>query len=457
MIQSINPASEEPLATFDAHTNDEVERALSDATAGFRDWRAASIAARASVLIAAADELDRERDTHAQLLTREMGKTIRAAREEVAKCARTLRFYADNAPAFMRDKTEFDDGRVAYEPLGAVLAIMPWNFPYWQVIRFAAPALAAGNVALLKHASNVPQCALQLERLFARAGAPRGVFQTLLIETSAVEAIIADERVAAVTLTGSEAAGRAVGGAAGRHLKKCVLELGGSDPFVVLAGADVREAAGVAASARTVNNGQSCIAAKRFIVEHAAHEEFTSAFVGAMRALRLGDPMDESTDVGPLAMQRLRDELHSQVQRTVAMGARVLCGGEPREGRGFFYPPTVLAVVPADSPAAREELFGPVAPIFVAEDAGHALQLANDNRYGLGASVWTRDAAVAERFARELESGTVAVNGMVASDPRFPFGGVKNSGYGRELGIEGMHEFVNIKTIRSTAVITHAE
>jgi succinate-semialdehyde dehydrogenase / glutarate-semialdehyde dehydrogenase len=448
MIESINPANEQLVAQFTPLDSAAIDRKLSEAFAAFTMWSARGVDHRAQVLTRAADLLARERERHARLLTGEMGKTIRAAREEVAKCERTLRYYADNAGDFLADTSVREDGRVSYQPLGVVLAIMPWNFPYWQVVRFAAPALVAGNVALLKHASNVPRCALELDALFRDAGAGTGTFQTLLIEVDDVASVIADERVAAVTLTGSERAGREVARTAGEHLKKCVLELGGSDPFVVLADADVAEAARVAAISRMVNNGQSCIAAKRFVVEAAIAEQFTELFVAAVRALKLGDPMDEASDIGPLAMERIRDEVASQVERTTAAGAQVLAGGRPGARPGFFYEPTVLAGVPLDSPAAVEEIFGPVAPIFIADGADHALELANATRFGLGASVWTRSQPMAERFARGLEAGTVSINGMVASDPRFPFGGIKKSGYGRELSVEGMREFLNIKTVR---------
>jgi succinate-semialdehyde dehydrogenase / glutarate-semialdehyde dehydrogenase len=448
MIRSANPATGEILREFQPLDHTQLGERIAKADAAFRRWRTLEIEQRTAVLTAAADLLGSGRKRHAARLTGEMGKTIRAAREEVAKCELTLRWYAANAGAFLSDRRVTDDGFVSFEPLGPVLAVMPWNFPYWQVIRFAAPALAAGNVALLKHASNVPGCALSLEELFAEAGAPEGVFQTLLVEADAVADIIGDDRVAAVTLTGSEAAGRAVAATAGRHLKKCVLELGGSDPFVVLADADVRSAARVAAKSRTINNGQSCIAAKRFIAEAPVADEFTSLFIEAVRELRIGDPMDERTDVGPLATAAIRDEVVSQVERTVAAGARVATGGGIPDGPGYFYEPVVLTDVPLDSPAAVEEVFGPVAPVFVARDADHAISLANSTRFGLGANLWTRNDQTAGRFARELAAGTVFINGMVASDPRFPFGGIRNSGYGRELGVEGMHEFLNLKTIR---------
>lgn len=448
MIKSVDPATESAIAEFEPLGDGELDNRVLRAHTAVSAWRDLPLEARTAVLVRAAEALSANGEEHARLMTREMGKTIRAAREEAAKCARTLRYYAAHAPAFLADTVVSSDGHIAYQPLGVVLAVMPWNFPYWQVIRFAAPALAAGNVVLLKHASNVPRCALELERLFRDAGAPDGVFQALLVEVAAVGGIIADDRVAAVTLTGSEAAGRAVARTAGEHLKKCVLELGGSDPFIVLRDADVHAAARIAARSRTINNGQSCIAAKRFIVERPVAGEFIAALTAAVRALRVGDPMDEATEVGPLATPQIRDEVASQVERTVAAGARVATGGAPRPGRGYYFEPTVLTDVPTDSPAAVEEVFGPVAPVFVVDDAGSALALANASRFGLGANVWTTSDMVAERFARDLEAGSVFINGMVASDPRFPFGGIKKSGYGRELSVEGMREFMNIKTIR---------
>ncbi|OYV67090.1 MAG: NADP-dependent succinic semialdehyde dehydrogenase [Gemmatimonadetes bacterium 21-71-4] len=374
-----------------------------------------------------------------------------AARDEAAKCALACRYYAEHAHSMLAAKpvpAEAEEARVEFHPLGVVLAVMPWNFPFWQVIRFAAPALVAGNVGLLKHASNVPQCALALEALFAEAGAPPGVFQTLLIPSSAVEGVIADPRVAAVTLTGSEGAGAQVGATAGRHLKKSVLELGGSDAFIVMPSADLDRAAEVAVRARTINNGQSCIAAKRFIVHRDVADAFLARFVPAMQGLIVGHPMDDRTQVGPLSSAQAVRDLEAQVARSVAMGARVLTGGGRIAGPGFFFQPTVLADVPPGSPAYVDELFGPVASVFVARDLDDAVRIANDTRFGLGASAWTRDRGEAKRFARELDAGSVFVNAMVSSDPRFPFGGVKRSGYGRELSAFGLREFVNVKTVR---------
>jgi succinate-semialdehyde dehydrogenase/glutarate-semialdehyde dehydrogenase len=396
--------------------------------------------------------LETERDRLAGLMTLEMGKTFRAARDEATKCAAGCRYYAEHAGTITApvpvENEGMKHGEVRFEPLGAVLAVMPWNFPFWQVIRFAAPALAAGNVGLLKHASNVPQCAIALEDLWRRAGVPDGAFQTLLIGSSRVESIIADSRVVAVTLTGSEGAGRAVASAAGRYLKKTVLELGGSDPFIVTPSADLDLAVKTAVDARIINNGQSCIAAKRFIVLEEIADEFTARFVERMAALRVGDPMLPDTDVGPLATAAIRDELHAQVEETVSRGAEVLLGGSPLAGAGWFYAPTVLADIPRGSPAREQELFGPVASLFRVPDVESAIALANDSTFGLGASAWTTDSVEAEKFAKGLEAGSVFLNGMVASDPRYPFGGVKHSGYGRELASWGLREFVNIKTVR---------
>jgi succinate-semialdehyde dehydrogenase/glutarate-semialdehyde dehydrogenase len=370
--------------------------------------------------------------------------------EEAAKCALGCRYYAEHAPAFIAPEA-IDGDQVLYQPLGVVLAVMPWNFPFWQVIRFAAPALCAGNVGLLKHASNVPQCALALEALFTEAGAPPGVFQTLLIGSDRVDAIISDGRVAAVTLTGSEPAGRQVAATAGRNIKKTVLELGGSDPFIVMPSADIATAASVAVKARTINNGQSCIAAKRFIVHDRIADEFTRRFVDAMRALRVGDPTRDETDVGPLATRQIADDLEQQVADSVRLGARVLTGGKRVAGAGNYFEPTILTDIPVSSPAYRDEMFGPVAALFRARNVDDAIRIANDTTFGLAAAVWTRDDVEADRFVRDVETGTVFINGMVASDPRFAFGGVKHSGYGRELGPWGLREFVNVKTVRRPA------
>jgi succinate-semialdehyde dehydrogenase/glutarate-semialdehyde dehydrogenase len=451
-LHSINPATGDTVATFDEHSADEVERRIAASSAAFRNWSARPVSERAAVLSRMAGLLEAERDALAGLMTLEMGKTFRAARDEATKCAAGCRYYAEHAAtitaAVALEHEGMRHGEVRFEPLGTVLAVMPWNFPFWQVIRFAAPALAAGNVGLLKHASNVPQCAMALEDLWRRAGAPDGAFQALLIGSARVESVVADARVAAVTLTGSEGAGRAVASVAGRHLKKTVLELGGSDPFIVAPSADLELAVKTAVDARIINNGQSCIAAKRFIVVDPIADAFTTRFVQRMSELKVGDPMLPDTDVGPLATSAIRDELHVQVQETVSRGAEVLLGGAPVSGAGWFYSPTVLADIPRGSPAREQELFGPVASVFRVPSVDDAIALANDSIFGLGASAWTTNAVEAEQFAQRLEAGSVFINGMVASDPRYPFGGVKQSGYGRELGSWGLREFVNIKTVR---------
>jgi succinate-semialdehyde dehydrogenase / glutarate-semialdehyde dehydrogenase len=457
-IATTNPATGETVRTFEAHDASAVAEKLQLASDAFVAWRRRPVAERAAVVARAAQILDRDRETFARLMTLEMGKPIQAGRDEAAKCAVACRYYAEHAQRFLASETVYDDAeasaRVEYQPLGVVLAIMPWNFPFWQVIRFAAPALVAGNVGLLKHSSNVPQCALAIEAIFSEAGAPAGVFQTLLIGSDAVEPLIADARIAAVTLTGSEGAGMKVGAAAGQHLKKSVLELGGSDPFIVMPSADVARAAEVAVTARTINNGQSCIAAKRFIVADSVADEFERAVVARMQALRVGDPAAPETQVGPLATGAIRDELAEQVRKSVEMGARVLTGGRAIDGPGFYYQPTVLADVPEGAPAFDEELFGPVATITRVRDVDDAIRVANATTFGLGSSAWTNDDAEARRFAEEIEAGQVFINAMVASDPRLPFGGVKRSGYGRELGPFGLREFVNVKTVRTAK--THA-
>ena len=449
-IATINPATGETVRSFDPLSENEVAARLERAARAFRQWRVTPVGERAAIVARAGEILERDKDRYGRLMTLEMGKPLKAAVEEAAKCALACRYYAEHASAFVAPKQVVDD-EVHYQPLGAVLAVMPWNFPFWQVIRFAAPALCAGNVGILKHASNVPQCALAIEELFTKAGAPPGVFQTLLIGSDRVEAIIADERIAAVTLTGSEPAGRHVAGTAGTNLKKTVLELGGSDAFIVMESADIAKAANVAVKARTINNGQSCIAAKRFIVHERVATDFTDRFVEGMRSLRIGDPMLPDTDIGPLATRQIADDLEKQVAESVRLGARILTGGKRVSGAGNYFEPTVLADVPANSPAYRDELFGPVAALFRARDLDDAIRIANDTSFGLGAAAWTRDQAETDRFIRDLEAGTVFINGMVASDPRFPFGGVKHSGYGRELGPWGLHEFVNIKTVRRQA------
>ncbi|HWP35569.1 MAG TPA: NAD-dependent succinate-semialdehyde dehydrogenase [Thermodesulfobacteriota bacterium] len=449
-IMSINPATGELLKTFTPLTDAQVDEKLGRAAEAFRRWRRTPFAERARRMLRAAEILESEKDTFARLMTTEMGKTITAAVAEAVKCAWGCRYFAEHAERLLADEvvpTDATRSYIHYQPLGVVLAIMPWNFPFWQVFRFAAPALMAGNVALLKHASNVPQCALAVEEIFLRAGFPEGVFQTLLIGADQVPRIIEDSRVAAVTLTGSEGAGSQVAAAAGKAIKKTVLELGGSDPFVVTATADLEQAAATAVKARTINNGQSCIAAKRFIVVEAVADEFERRFVRGMEALKVGDPLDETTDVGPLATPQIVSDLEAQVRRTVEMGARVLTGGRRLPRPGNFYAPTVLTDVPPGSPAYREELFGPVAALFRVRDLDAAIRLANDTTFGLGASAWTTDPAEQARLIEELEAGQVFINGMVASDPRLPFGGVKRSGYGRELGTYGLREFVNVKTV----------
>ena len=449
-IATVNPATGETVRVFDALSERDVDARLERAVRAFQRWRATPVAERAAVVARAGTMLEREKDRFGRLMTLEMGKPLKAAIEEAAKCALACRYYAEHASAFIAPE-RIDDGEVHYQPLGVVLAVMPWNFPFWQVIRFAAPALCAGNVGVLKHASNVPQCALEIEQLFTNAGAPDGVFQTLLVGADRVDAIIADRRIAAVTLTGSEPAGRQVAATAGRHIKKTVLELGGSDPFIVMPSADVSAAADTAVKARTINNGQSCIAAKRFIVHERIADEFTARFVDRMRALMVGDPMSPETDIGPLATRQIVDDLERQVSESVSAGARILAGGKRIDGPGNYFEPTVLADIPAGAPAYGEETFGPVASIFRARDVDDAIRIANDTSFGLASAAWTRDEAEADRFVRDLEAGTVFINGMVASDPRFAFGGVKNSGYGRELGPWGLREFVNVKTVRRSA------
>jgi succinate-semialdehyde dehydrogenase / glutarate-semialdehyde dehydrogenase len=451
VIASINPATGETLRVFDELTEAQLERKLERAGRAFPDYRRTRFADRSRWLAAAAGILESERDRIGRIMTTEMGKPIAAARAEAAKCALACRYYAENGERLLADEAvEAAPGRafVRCQPLGPVLAVMPWNFPFWQVFRFAAPALMAGNVGLLKHASNVPQCALEIEDVLRRAGFPEGAFQTLLIGGARVARVVEDPRVRAATLTGSEPAGAQVASAAGRRIKKTVLELGGSDPFVVMPSADLERAARIGVEARTLNNGQSCIAAKRFIVDERVCDEFERRFVAGLEALRVGDPMDESTQVGPLATPDILDGLDAQVRRTVEMGGRILTGGRRLDGPGNFYAPTALASIPEGSPAHREEMFGPVAALFRARGIENAIRMANDTDFGLGASAWTQDAAEAARFVDELEAGMVFINGMVASDPRLPFGGVKLSGYGRELGAQGIREFVNVKTVR---------
>jgi succinate-semialdehyde dehydrogenase/glutarate-semialdehyde dehydrogenase len=450
MIASVNPVDNSLIKSFEPATPAAIESALTRAAAAFQKHRETPLADRAAKLARAAEILETESDRYGRLLTLEMGKPITAARAEVAKCALACRYYAEHGERLMADEPIATNARrsfVRYQPLGIVLAVMPWNFPFWQVFRFAAPALMAGNVGILKHASNVPQSALAIEEILRRAGFDGDEFQTLLITSSQVESLLVDDRVAAATLTGSEGAGRSVGSIAGREIKKVVLELGGSDPFVVMPSADIDVAARVAAKARCVNNGQSCIAAKRFIVHRDVADEFTRKFVAAMQALRVGDPMDESTDIGPLATPQILDEVAALVDDAVALGAKVLCGGNRIDGPGNFYPPTVLAAIPGSAKIVTEEAFGPVAALFVAKDREDAVRIANATPFGLGAAAWTRDEDEQRFFADRIEAGQVFINTMVASDPRMPFGGIKRSGFGRELGPHGIREFVNAKTV----------
>ena len=449
-IASINPATEQLLETFEPLSYRDIEEKLARATRAFREYRKVSFRERARMMLKAAEILENERESHARLMTGEMGKTLRSAVDEAMKCSWACRYYAENAERFLADEvidTGVQRSYVRYQPLGPILAVMPWNFPFWQVVRFAAPALMAGNVGLLKHASNVPQCALRLEDIFARAGFPQGVFQTLLVGSRQVDAILADPRIVAATLTGSEQAGIEVGSGAAKRIKKVVLELGGSDPFIVMPSANLDEAVATGVKARVINNGQSCIAAKRFIIAEPIAAEFEKKFVRAMEALKVGDPFEESTELGPLATAQGVEELDRDVQKTVAAGARLLTGGKRLERPGNFYAPTVLSNIPKNSPAYQEELFGPVASLFRAQNAEDAIRIANESRFGLGASVWTNDERERDQLINELESGMVFVNRMVASDPRLPFGGVKQSGHGRELGHFGIREFTNIKTV----------
>lgn len=449
-IASVNPATGETIRTFEALDDAAIEALLARATSAFQVNRARTFAERATRTQRAAEILDQRQNDLGRLITMEMGKPVKAAVAEVVKCATACRYYAEHAAGYLADepvKTDARESFIRYEPMGAVLAVMPWNFPFWQVFRFAAPALMAGNVALLKHASNVPQCALAIEEVFRDAGFTDHEFQTLLIGSEQVERVLGDERVKAVTLTGSEPAGASVASIAAKHVKKVVLELGGSDPFIVMPSARLDEAVSTAVKARIVNNGQSCIAAKRFIVHESIADEFERRFVSAMEALKVGDPLDESTDIGPLATPQIVSDIEKQVRESVEAGARLLTGGKRLGNRGNFYAPTVLARIPDNAPAAKEETFGPVASLFRVHDVDDAIRVANDTPFGLGASVWTSDRAEMDRFIDRIESGQVFVNAMVASDPRLPFGGTKRSGFGRELGVYGIREFVNIKTI----------
>jgi succinate-semialdehyde dehydrogenase / glutarate-semialdehyde dehydrogenase len=449
-IATINPATGQLLKKFEPLTEQEVQSKLQLASETFPKFRALSFAERARMMNKAAQILEQDKEEFGRFMTLEMGKTYRSAVDEAAKCAWACRYYAENAEAFLKDEvveTSAAKSYVVYQPLGAILGVMPWNFPFWQVFRFLAPNLMAGNVCLLKHASNVPQCALKVEEILLEAGFPKGAFQTLLIGSIQVECGLNDDRVRGASLTGSEGAGIQVGIAAAKRIKKLVLELGGSDPFIVMPSANLDAAIGTAAKARTINNGQSCIAAKRFIVHEKIADEFERGFTEKMQALKVGDPMDPSTELGPLASADAVKDLHEAVCASVRAGARVLTGGKPIDGPGSFYEPTVLTNIPKDSPAYKEELFGPVACVFHAKDIDEAIGIANDTRFGLGASAWTNDASERERFINEIEAGMVFLNKMVASDPRLPFGGVKASGFGRELGVCGVREFTNIKTV----------
>jgi succinate-semialdehyde dehydrogenase / glutarate-semialdehyde dehydrogenase len=449
-IASVNPATGEVLKTFEPLTDRELAKKLDLAAAAFATHRNTSFAYRAERMLKAAEILEREKERFGRLMSLEMGKPIQSAIDEAVKSAWACRYYAENAERFLADEvveTSASRSYVRYQPLGPVLAIMPWNYPFWQVVRFVAPALMAGNVGLLKHASNVPQCALAVEDVFLRAGFAEGVFQTLLVGASKVDAILSDPRIVAATLTGSEGAGIQVGISAAKRIKKVVLELGGSDPYIVMRTANFDEAVATAVKARVANNGQSCIAAKRFIVEESIADRFEHEFVTRMEALKVGDPLDPKTDLGPLASASAVEDLQRDVQKSIEAGARLLTGGEPLPGKGSFYPPTVLTDIPRNSPAYSEEFFGPVASVFHVKNAEEAIRIANDTRFGLGASVWTQDIAERDLFIQELESGMVFINKMVASDPRVPFGGVKQSGFGRELGPFGIREFTNAKTV----------
>ncbi len=449
-IATINPVTGETVKTFTPLTSAEIEEKLSKAEAAFQHQKQTTGQERAACLSRAGDLLSAEKQAIAEVMTLEVGKTLRASVAEVEKCAVACRYYAENAEQFLADQPYAVGGATAFvrcRPLGVILAIMPWNFPLWQVVRFAAPALMAGNAGLLKHADNVPQCALILEDVFQRAGFIDGAFQALLIETPQIQAVLEDPRVAAATLTGSERAGMAVGAQAGGKLKKTVLELGGSDPFIVMPSADLDAAVQTAVQARTLNNGQSCIAAKRFILHGAIADEFTRKFVAGLEALTVGDPMDASTDIGPLATPKILEGLAAQVDQSIAAGATLLLGGRKLDRPGNFYAPTALADIPRNASAYSEELFGPVALLFRVGSLEEAIRQANDTPYGLGSSVWTSDPEEQERFINEIEAGMTFVNSMVASDPRLPFGGIKRSGYGRELSEHGLREFVNLKTI----------
>ena len=449
-FESINPSTGKVLETFEEWSAEKTHEVIAEVHEAWLKWRQTSFAQRGQVMKNLATALQRNKDEYADMMALEMGKPVTEGRAEIEKCAWNCEFYAANAARFLAEEAGESNGSrafVSFRPLGTILAIMPWNFPFWQVFRFAVPALMAGNAAVLKHSSNVPRCALSIEKLFRQAGFPENVFRTLLIGSGQVESVIENDLIKAVTLTGSGQAGRKVAAAAGRMLKKSVMELGGSDPFIVLADADLEEAARMAALARTKNAGQSCIAAKRFIVEKTVFGKFMELFKKNMESLKVGDPMDDATQVGPLAREDLREGLHAQVVDSVAKGAEIVLGGKPLEGKGFYYPPTILAGVKPGMRAYQEELFGPVASVIMAKDPDDAVHIANDTPYGLGGSIWTRDVGKGEEVAARIEAGSVFVNGQVKSDPRLPFGGVKESGYGRELSHYGIKEFVNIQTV----------
>jgi len=449
-IATTNPATGQVVKTFEPHTDAQIDEKLQRAADAFSRYKKSCFSERAKAMAKAGDILDAEKEQFAKIMTTEMGKTFRSAVDEAAKCAWVCHYYAENAEKFLADEvveTGAKKSYVRYQPLGAVLAVMPWNFPFWQVIRAAAPALMAGNVMLLKHASNVPQCALLIEDIYRRAGFPEGVFQTLLIGSAKVDPILNDPRVFAATLTGSEGAGVQVGMGAAKRVKKVVLELGGSDPFIVMPSANMDEAVTNAVKARILNNGQSCINAKRFILAEPIAEEFQKRFVKAMKDLKVGDPFDEKTDLGPLSTADGLKDIEQQVEESVRSGVRILTGGKKIDGPGFFFAPTVMTEIPKDSVAYREEFFGPVANVFRAKNIDDAIRIANDTRFGLGASVWTNDDRERDQLINDIESGMVFVNKMVSSDPRLPFGGVKWSGYGRELGIHGIREFTDVKTV----------
>jgi len=446
----MNPATGQLIKTFQEHSDADLDQKLSKAVETFRAYRRTAFSERAQMMMRAAEILESEKESFGRLMTLEMGKTLKSAMDEAVKCASGCRYYAETAERWLADeviKSNAARSYVRYQPIGPVLAIMPWNFPFWQVFRFAAPALMAGNVGLLKHASNVPQCALAIEDVLRRAGFPAGAFQALLVGSNRVQQVIDDPRVMAVTLTGSEGAGRQVASQAGKQIKKTVLELGGSDPFIVMPSADLNVAAATAVKARAINNGQSCIAAKRFIIADSIYDEFNKRFVEGMAALRVGDPMAPDTDVGPLSSEQGVKDLDAQVHALVNAGARVRLGGRRWDRPGNFYAPTVISDINRSSPAFYQELFGPVAMLFRVRDIEEAIHVANDSPFGLGASAWTQDEGERLRFIDEIEAGQVFINSMVASDPRLPFGGVKHSGYGRELSGHGIREFTNIKTV----------